>query len=82
MQKNLVYPASAKKSGIAGVVLVSFKIDANGSHNNVKILSGLSSGCDEEVLRVIRLMPNWNPGKRRGTTIPFMYNLPVLFALK
>lgn len=82
LQKNMVYPPLAKKSGIAGTVIVSFMIEANGRHNNAKILSGIGAGCDDEVLRVISLMPNWNPGQRRGANIPFLYNLPVQFALK
>ncbi len=82
LQKNMVYPPLAKKSGIAGTVIVSFKIEANGNHNDAKIIAGIGAGCDDEVLRVIGLMPRWNPGQRRGSNIAFLYNLPVQFALK
>ncbi len=82
LKKNITYPPSAKKSGITGIVFVSFMIEANGTHDQVKILAGLGAGCDDEVQRVINLMPSWIPGKRRGENIAFMYNLPVQFALK
>lgn len=82
LKKNIVYPPLAKKSGIAGTVIVSFMVEPDGSHADVKIVSGVGAGCDDEVVRVVRIMPLWKPGKRHGRNIAFLYNLPVQFALK
>jgi protein TonB len=82
LKKNMAYPGLAKKSGIAGIVLISFIVEDNGKSDQIKVLRGLPGGCNEEALRVLALMPAWKPGKRHGLPIPFMMVLPVEFALR
>ena len=36
----------------------------------------------EEVLRVLRKMPKWTPGKHRGKNVRVQFNLPVNFTLE
>ena len=54
--KNLKYPKEAQVKGIVGTVKVSFIIEKDGSTSNEKIINGLSKECNEEALRVVRLM--------------------------
>lgn len=37
---------------------------------------------DEEGLRVIRLMPKWEPGKQNGKPVKVQYNLPIKYTLR
>jgi len=76
---NISYPQAAKDKGIQGTVYVSFIVEKNGNISNVKILRGIGSGCDEEVIRVVKDMPEWKPGTQNGKPVRVQYNLPVKF---
>jgi TonB family protein len=78
---NIVYPMSAKTSGIQGVVYVSFDVDINGGLSNIQIIKGIGGGCDEEVLRVVKLMPKWKPGSRKGILKRLTLKMPCKFTL-
>lgn len=79
--ENIRYPQSAKESGINGKVFITFIIDENGKVTEVKVLRGIGGGCDEEAVRVARLMPQWNPGKQNGKAVRVEYNMPIKFQL-
>jgi TonB family protein len=81
LEKNIKYPADAKANKISGRVYVSFIIGKNGKVTNPKILRGKGYGMDEEVIRVVKLMPAWNPGMQDGKAIATKFNLPVSFTL-
>jgi TonB family protein len=82
MMENLKYPQDAMKKGISGKVFVSFIVKADGSITDVKILRGIGGGCDEEAMRVVKLMPKWKPGMSKGVPADVIFNLPVTFALE
>jgi periplasmic protein TonB len=79
---SIIYPETARKNGIQGTVYVSFIIDDDGSVTNVKILRGIGGGCDEEALRVVRIMPKWIPGKQDGKAVRVLFNMPINFKLR
>jgi len=81
LQSNIVYPAEAKKLGIEGKVYLNFVIDEQGNVTNVKLLRGIGGGCDEEAIRVVKLMPKWIPGEQAGKPVKVMFNLPIAFKL-
>ncbi|HPF64156.1 TonB family protein [Lentimicrobium sp.] len=80
ISKNLKYPEEARKNGISGDVIIEFIVNADGSLSGFRILKKLGYGCDEEALRVIRLMPAWNPGKQNGRKVKTKMVLPVNFS--
>lgn len=81
LQDNLVYPQMAKENGIQGKVYTTFVVERDGSITDIKILRGIGGGCDEEAIRVIKLMPKWKPGKQRGKPVRQQFNLPIEFVL-
>lgn len=81
LQSNIKYPETAKKAGTKGTVLVDFVLEKDGSVNSVIVKEGIGDGCDEEAVRVIKNMPNWNPGKQRGKVVRVAYTLPIKFNL-
>jgi protein TonB len=56
-------------------------VNTDGKIEDVKILRGIGGGCDEEALRVVKLMPRWKPGKQNGKTVRTLFNMPVNFKL-
>lgn len=81
MVGNIKYPETAVKNKVMGTVYVTFVIKADGSISDVKVLRGIGSGCDEEAVRVIKLMPKWNPGMEKGKPVDVQFNLPIKFTL-
>lgn len=81
LQKNLIFPEHAIENQIFGTVYITFIIESDGTVSNPRILRGIGSGCDEEAIRVIKLIPRWIPGKQNGKTVRVQYNLPIKFKL-
>ena len=79
LKKNLKIPALALQKGISGDVIVEFVVNKNGNLNSFRVVKSLGYGCDEEALRVIRLMPAWNPGKQSGRKVKTKMLLTVKF---
>ncbi|MCX6268874.1 MAG: M56 family metallopeptidase [Bacteroidetes bacterium] len=79
--ENIKYPETAIKNAVTGTVYITFVVEKDGSVREVKVLRGIGSGCDEEALRVVKMMPNWNPGEQKGKPVAVQYNLPIKFNL-
>jgi TonB family protein len=81
MVNNIKYPEDARKSGKSGTVFVTYVVEKDGSITDVQILRGFYKSCDEEALRVVKAMPNWEPGKQDGKPVRVKYNIPIYFKL-
>lgn len=58
ISQNMRYPTKAHEKKVTGVVKVSYVITKAGKVSDIKIKQGLEA-CDEEVVRVLKLMPDW-----------------------
>ncbi|MBK8492439.1 MAG: TonB family protein [Saprospirales bacterium] len=63
------------------MVVASFVIFPNGSVGNVQIKKSVSPECDAEVVRLVRAMPDWQPGFHDGKAVNVEFSLPVKFKL-
>ncbi|MDZ7743140.1 MAG: M56 family metallopeptidase [Bacteroidota bacterium] len=81
LQENIQYPETAKKDSIQGTVFISFVVGKKGEVENVEILRGVRKDLDQESIRVVSEMPNWEPGKQNGKVVRVMYNLPIKYKL-
>jgi len=79
---NIKYPQQATENGIQGTVYVSFVVDSKGNVTDVKVLRGIGGGCDEEAVRVVKMMPPWHPGKQNGKQVRVLFNMPIYFKLQ
>lgn len=82
IKKNLRYPKKSMEAGIQGKVFVKFVVEFNGSISHVEILKGVNEEIDNEALRLIQSMPNWNPGFEDGIPTRVYYNVPLIFRLQ
>ncbi|MBO0948991.1 M56 family metallopeptidase [Fibrella forsythiae] len=81
ISSNIRYPEEARKQRVQGKVFVNFVVNTDGSIDRINILKGLGKGCDEEAVRVVAIMPKWDPGKQNGHPVAVQYNLPINFSL-
>lgn len=82
IQKNIKYPMMARESDIQGRVYVNFVVEPDGSVSNVTVMRGIGGGCDEEAVRIVNMMPKWNPGKQRGIAVRCSFTVPIVFRLQ
>ncbi|MCX6280377.1 MAG: energy transducer TonB [Bacteroidetes bacterium] len=79
LRQNIKYPPKAVSMKLEGKVFVGFTVKADGSVDNVEAMRGIGGGCDEEAVRVVKLMPKWKPGEVKGKSIDVSMVLPVKF---
>lgn len=82
LSEHINYPAVAAEEGISGRVIIEFVVSKTGAIENVKIARGRHPALDKEALRVVKAMPNWNPGRNNGVAVKVTYTLPVQFKLQ
>lgn len=81
--RNLNYPMMARELDITGRILVEFTVDVDGSIENPCVVEDVKgAGFGEEGIRVIKMMPKWNPGKQDGKAVKAMFRLPLNFFLQ
>lgn len=81
IQDNIRYPEEARQKKIQGKVFVNFVVNMDGHIDRIRILKGISGGCDEEAVRMMSIMPKWIPGRQSGRPVAVQYNLPINFQL-
>ena len=66
-----------KKVKKVGVVWVKVLFDANGKPTDFIIFKSLDSLADNEFLRVLKMMPNWEPAMKNKKPVPSSIILPL-----
>ena len=56
VKENLQYPEEALKHKISGIVKVKYDVGGNGKILRPKVVSGIGYGCDEEAIRLVKMM--------------------------
>lgn len=69
LEENLRYPKAAMENKTEGRVTVEFFVEVNGSLSELRIIRGIGSGCDEELIRLIKEGPAWEPTKKNNIAI-------------
>lgn len=81
IQSKIVYPETAKRSGIQGKVFVLAFIDENGDVKEAKIIKGIGGGCDEAAMNAVKQV-KFIPGKQEGKPVKVQVTIPILFKLQ
>lgn len=81
LMRNIRYPRN-DSIYLQGTVYAQFTITKKGKIRNVTILRGIGEDYDQEVIRVLKMMPDWIPGKQRGEPVSVIINIPVHFKLQ
>lgn len=65
-------------SEIKGKVYAIFVIEKDGSLSDIKILRGVDAAKAKEIIRILKSLPKWNPGKQNGQIVRVHYALPLV----
>ena len=82
--ENLQYPIEAIVQGVQGEVVLRLVVTKDGDILDPVVLRGFDfdSDCVKEALRIVKLMPKWEPGRLNGETVPTYFTLNIVFRLK
>lgn len=93
IKENLHCPEEVLKAGVHGRVVASFCVEKDGSISEPKIVGNILKDksdslctdsvliklCEQEALRVVKMMPRWEPGEQNGIPVRVKYNVPFTF---
>ena len=79
LSDNINYPTLAIENNVNGKVVATFIVEKDGTISTIKILTSLGFGCDEEVIRILKLSSKWTPAQLKGSPVRSIYTLPVAF---
>jgi TonB family protein len=79
--ENLNFPSSEAATGWTGVVHVGFTVNEQGAIEDVKLVKEATQAFNDESLRVIRLMPEWQPGIYQGKPVKVRIVFPLKYGL-
>ena len=79
---NVQYPEHARRSSVSGNVVFKFVVEPDGSLTNFEIIRSLFKDCDGEIIRVLRICPNWIPGEVKGRKVRQGYTMSFNFKLQ
>ena len=76
---HINYPEEAKKAEIDGIVQISFDVNFDGTLKNFIALSNLGYGLEDELIRVVQIMPLWIPATINNVKIKqqFVLSFPI-----
>jgi len=81
IRKNFNYPMEAQKKGLSGLVSVVFVISKEGEATKIRT-RGPHKILEEDVVRIIKLLPNMTPGKQNGESVKVPYSIPITYKLQ
>jgi len=76
--RNLENPRDMKEGEVANVK-VKFVVGSNGELQSFVTVQDGGNEFNREVMRVLKKMPNWVPGKSKGQNVSVFYTIPIKF---
>lgn len=81
LEQSRQYPHEALAGKVEGRVVIEFVVEHDGSFGNMKIIQGIGSGCDEELMRLIREGPRWMPARQGKAPVRDTVKVSLWFKL-
>lgn len=81
ISSHLQYPNKSLENKIEGSVYLRYDIDIKGNVTDAKVVSGLDKHCNEEAIRVVKLLKFTVPKNPRKMRITFHKTIRIHFAI-
>lgn len=75
LRKNLA--ETSKKCKARQRIVVQFTVSKTGDVRDVQLISGFTPDVNNDVVKVIYMMPRWQPAMQSGHPVSFRFNLPI-----
>lgn len=81
VQARVKYPAIAAENGVSGKVFVKFVVEKDGTLGKIEVLRSPDKSLSEEVTRVLKTSPKWEPAMQRNRPVRLTFTMPVNFQI-
>jgi TonB family protein len=78
--ENIIYPEVAIKENISGTVIIQFNATESGKVDSLIITQSINTALDNEVIRVIKILPEKILGTNYNKNLKIWYILPIKFS--
>ncbi len=80
IKENLKYPQEALENKIEGAVYIEYEVDDNGNIINPQVYKGIGYGCDEEAIRLVKLL-KYEKVNNHGLRVKAKMKTKIVFKL-
>ena len=77
---NFQYPIDAYINQVEGRVYITFVVEKTGKLSDMRVLKGIGHGCDEEALRIVKMLV-YEKAKNRGIRVTATMRTTINFRL-
>ncbi len=77
---NLRYPSEALEQKVEGTVFIKYDVDHQGNVKEARVISSLGHGCDEEAVRIVKLL-KFKVEKPRNLRVMYHKQIQIHFRL-
>lgn len=64
------------------IVIIQFIVDVDGNVSDVKALTNVGNGMEQEAMRVVKKSGKWNPALQNGREVKAYHKLPITFTVQ
>ena len=82
LKSHINYPPMAQRMGIEGTVVVQFTVSGTGKISDVTVVKAVHTQLNNEAMRLVKAMPDWNAGSIDGVPTTQTYLQPITFKLE
>lgn len=84
LQHEVKYPKEERNAGKQGTVYVTFIVERDGRIDSAWLAKGVANapGLGVEAVRVMKAMPQWEPGRMNGKPVRVEMTIPIKFVLE
>lgn len=82
INSRIRYPYDAQKYRITGLAMFAFTVSENGEIVAIETINGLNDDIKKHCIKIIKKMPQWNPGIFKGAPVNVYFELPVRFQFR
>lgn len=84
VSSTIKYPDQITDKKNNGICYTSFTVNQDGKLSDIKIVRKVIGcpECDQEAIRVLKLMKPWQPGTEDGKIVPMRTDLAIVFQVK
>lgn len=79
ISQNFNFPDWGDVMPLKSKLPIKFVVTENGSIGDVKIIRSINPEVDQEVIRVVRMLPRFTPGQIAGKPANVWFTLPINF---
>jgi protein TonB len=81
--ENIKYPpiVTVPELSIHSTFYLTYTVDIDGQVKDVRVLRGGNEGMNHELIRVIRSITGYEPGRQRGKPVPVQFTIPIRISL-